>query len=131
MSELIGKLQNKLLEQLRDEWLQRGRPVCVIEGFPGVGKTDLAEHLIAQSQRKCGYVECPEKDIDATSDLLAHLGEKLATVGFPAVADAGQEQKAQLDALGQVLLDPLLIVIDEFQNTLVGLGSLPRPWQSS
>jgi tetratricopeptide (TPR) repeat protein len=125
MSELIGQRQNKLLARLCDEWLQRGRPVCTIEGFPGVGKTDLAERLIALAKRKSVYVECPEKDIDATSDFLAHLGEDLAAADYPAMADAGQDQKAQLNALYETLLEPILIVVDEFQNTMIGRTGKP------
>ncbi len=125
MSELIGTRQNTLLTHLRDEWLQRGRPICLIEGFPGVGKTDLAERLIAQCKCKFVYVECPEIGIDAVSDLLAHLGEQLTNAGYTAMADAGQDEKAQLTALDQILRDPLLIVMDEFQNTLVGRTGKP------
>jgi AAA domain len=125
VAELIGQAQSDLLRQLRTEWLEHGRTVCAIEGFPGVGKTDLAERLIAQSERKFVYVECPENDIDATADLLAHLGEKLANLGYPAMADAGPEPKSLLDALIHILSEPILIVLDEFQNTMVGQTGRP------
>jgi tetratricopeptide (TPR) repeat protein len=125
MSELIGSGQHRLLAKLRDEWLQRGGPICAIEGFPGVGKTDLAERLITKVNKKFVFVECPEKDIDATSDLLAHLGQELASLGYPAMADAGEDHKARLNALHDILLEPILIVVDEFQNTLIGRTGKP------
>ena len=125
MFELIGNRQHKLLAHLRDEWLECGTPICVVEGFPGVGKTDLAERLIAQANRKWVYVECPEKDLDVTSDVLAHLAEKLASIDYPAMADAGQNQTAQLSSLYATLLHPLLIILDEFQNTMVGRTGRP------
>src|SRR5437879_1814494 len=99
MSEFIGKRQIQLLMHLRDEWLPRGRSICIVEGFPGVGKTELAERLITLIPCKSVYIECPDKDLDAASDFLAHLGEELSTIGYSALADASPTQRDQLQAL--------------------------------
>jgi hypothetical protein len=125
VSEFFGKRQSELLQQLRQDWLERGRPICVLEGFPGVGKTEIAERLMAQCQRKYIYVACPEGGTDPTIDFLAHLGEELAVSGFPALADIGNKTKLQLDVLSQILSEPLLIVADEFQNTMLGRSGKP------
>lgn len=125
MPALFGKGQNELLKRLRDQWLPQGPLILLLEGFPGVGKTELADQLISQIQCKSVYLEVPEPHFDATVDPLAHLAEKLGEIGFPEMADADQEQGAKLTALGKILQNQILIVIDEFQNTYVGRTRKP------
>ena len=42
LKKYIGKNRAENLDWLLNVWLKEGPPVCFLEGFPGVGKTDLA-----------------------------------------------------------------------------------------
>ena len=46
MMKLFGTNHRQLLDWLEHQWWPKGPPVCVIEGFPGVGKTRIAEDLL-------------------------------------------------------------------------------------
>ncbi len=41
----FGTQRQQLLEWLKTTWLPDGPPICIVEGFPGVGKTALAGDL--------------------------------------------------------------------------------------
>ena len=45
--QFFGKTRFETLDWLLNVWLKEGPPVCFLQGFPGVGKTDLARDLRA------------------------------------------------------------------------------------
>ncbi|MGH8468279.1 MAG: hypothetical protein ACREX3_22945 [Gammaproteobacteria bacterium] len=52
MLDIIGKVHNDLLNWLAEDWWLNGPAVCVIQGFPGVGKNHVAEVLVQRIQKE-------------------------------------------------------------------------------
>ena len=81
MIQVFGTGHQRLIDWLEKEWWQNGPPVCVIEGFPGVGKTRIAEELLdrlGNLPNSAPMLECPSAGIGLVDDLLLTLAEKLA-----------------------------------------------------
>ena len=83
MLEIIGKAHNDLLNSLVDDWWINGPAVCVIQGFPGVGKTRIAEALVERIQKERNIplairIECPEGPaLGLVDDLYLELAQAL------------------------------------------------------
>ena len=52
LKKYIGKSRAENLEWLVNVWLKDGPPVCFLQGFSGVGKTDLARDLREDRRNK-------------------------------------------------------------------------------
>jgi glycosyltransferase involved in cell wall biosynthesis/tetratricopeptide (TPR) repeat protein len=122
--ELFGKTHQALLERLAGPWKSQGPPVCFLEGFPGVGKSNaLVRHLrmrLAQDV-KAVSLDLPEPGAAQADDLLLRLAQELDLAGIPDVAkalDEGQDLYHVTLALQSVLAQPVLVVWDEFQRAL-------------
>jgi len=66
MTELVGTAHRQLLDWLVQVWWPQGPPVCVIEGFPGVGKTRIAEDLLGRLEASVPLtpmLECPSAGV--------------------------------------------------------------------
>jgi hypothetical protein len=50
MTQLHGREHQALIDWLEHEWWLTGPSICVVEGFPGVGKTRIAEDLMTRLQ---------------------------------------------------------------------------------
>jgi tetratricopeptide (TPR) repeat protein len=117
MGSLVGAQHNTLLDWLATGWRTEGPRVCVIEGFPGVGKTRVAEDL---SDRLAAAADpplivrtvCPSSQTGLIDDLLLNLAQEFAEAGEPSLAD-----RLDVPTLHQLLARRVLLIIDEFQNS--------------
>jgi len=110
---MLGEKHKAIANWLANDWCSDNRRICVIEGFSGVGKTEVAsefERLVPIDAR----VDAPESgELD---DLLLDLSEQLAAKGHQELADAINCGKPTEAAFEAILLKPVRIVIDEFQR---------------
>ena len=120
---VIGQRQRDLLTWLRDKWMHDGPNVCFVEGFSGVGKTQVARVLL-QSMGIIGTtavrVDMPDMETNSIDDLLLDLASDLDLNNHHQLVDAIDKGQDLLKALEQFLfLNPVLIIIDEFQRALM------------
>lgn len=118
--EIVGKQHHKLLTWLRDTWIPAGPPVCFLEGFPGVGKSELTRQLSAISSVKVVPLEIPDSSSITAEDLLLNLAQAWNEAGNSELADVIAAGKDPLLTLARLLQNPVLIVMDEFQNAMTG-----------
>ena len=107
---------------LRDNWLPDGLPVCVIEGFSGVGKSRLARWLTRESSLPAVMVQIAEGGL-GLDDALVELAVALDDLGFPAMSM--RDDGNLLKGLEEVLRRPVLLVIDNFEHMLDTATGLP------
>lgn len=123
---LIGKQHNELVEWLSSAWWQPGEfPVAVLQGFPGAGKTEIADRITQELATtmpsvKVIRVTCPPSKLTAMHDLMLLIAGALVLKG-----DRRLEKELTEETLLAILEGPVLIVADEFQETFEQ-GS-PRP----
>ena len=126
---LIGKEHNAHLDWLYDKWFsQSNSPVCFLEGFSGTGKTTIARALLERAisdKYTAVMITAPESKKDLTDDLLLDLAATLNAAGRKELANAIENNRPLLDVLSIIINDPILIIIDEFQNTMYGPRSMP------
>ncbi|MCU9952603.1 glycosyltransferase [Burkholderia sp. BKH01] len=113
---MLGKKHQVIANWLVDDWKNDNRRVCVIEGFSGVGKTEVASEFERRAPIDA-RVDAPESgEID---DLMLDLAEQLAVQGHEELSNAINDgSKTTEAALESVLLKPVRIVIDEFQRMI-------------
>ncbi|SDD96920.1 tetratricopeptide repeat protein [Actinokineospora iranica] len=111
-----------LLTWLATEWPRTGPCVCLVEGFPGVGKTHLSDQLVARAKdRKFIDVEIPEGQT-SFHDLMLAVRQALlrgTDLSVPPGADI-------LQFLRIALREPITIRIDDFQYCMDAHGD-PLP----
>ena len=75
MASLFGTEYLALIEWLCGEWWNSGPGICIVEGFPGVGKTRVAEEAASRLEQKHGistaWSECPENQTGSSELLIA------------------------------------------------------------
>ncbi|MFE4106677.1 CHAT domain-containing protein [Almyronema epifaneia] len=128
-SGLIGKSHNAHLGWFLNTWVSTGNnaPVCFLEGFPGTGKTTIADELLVRmnaSRIPAIMIEAPETDGDPTDDLLLNLAMELNSVGQDELANAIENNRPLLDVLSNIVNDPILIIVDEFQRSMKGTRAI-------
>jgi hypothetical protein len=122
-----GKRRAEIQNRLLNEWLPKGPPVAILQGFPGCGKSQLALSVLTQASRS---IDLQEPQSNSPDDFLLDLAIILEAKGLPDMAkeiDNGKNAnlgKAFLDLLRR---EPILIVVDEFQRFLPKDKSLPPP----
>jgi tetratricopeptide (TPR) repeat protein len=129
---VFGIKHRTLTDWLKDDWWSKGPPVCVISGFPGSGKTEIAVQAMnalkqARPELPIAFFNCIASKSNQADDLLLTITEELA-------ADGDREPLEQLErgedvaAIFSRILAPLrLIVADEAQRLLIGsTGSMPK-----
>ena len=110
---LIGDQHNAWLKWLVEKWWGDESPVCLLQGFPGVGKTRLADELEDQlKDRKTFRCHCPTFGVGVFDDLILTLASEFANKGDERLANSLNPK-----TLGDLLREPILIVIDEFQQS--------------
>jgi glycosyltransferase involved in cell wall biosynthesis/tetratricopeptide (TPR) repeat protein len=116
----VGKAHNALLKWFSEAWLQKGPPVCFLEGFSGTGKTALARQLMSNTSRalKAVLVNIPESDFVSIDDLLLNLATELSIVGRKELADAVNTGSSLLAVLEDILSSKVLIIVDDVQRAL-------------
>lgn len=124
---LIGKEHNAHLDWLLNSWLDGSSPVCFLEGFPGTGKTTIARELLTRgvsAKLTSVMITAPETDRDPTDDLLLDLAMELNSAGRNELAQAIENNRPLLDVLSTIVNDPILIIIDEFQRSMMGTRAI-------
>ena len=112
---MLGEKHRAIVEWLANDWSSDDRRICVVEGFSGVGKTEVAYELERRTS-VAARVDAPESgDLD---DLLLALSEQLAASGNLELANTVSTGKSVEVAFEALLLKPVRIVIDEFQRML-------------
>jgi hypothetical protein len=125
MARLFGHGHQQLINWLAQEWWPQGPSICVVEGFPGVGKTRVAEELMARlgdTLKLSPLVECPTGSMGLLDDLLLALAEVLADQGDDRLADGLSPL-----TLKAILAEPVLLVIDELQRGFLPGTGKPNP----
>lgn len=123
----FGAERQQLFDWLTQKWMAKGAVACFIEGFPGVGKTDMAAELSAHAESTRGwvsiYVEVLDEAVPSLINALHEVADLLASRGKPAMLEAfTQENPNPAYALEQALREQVLIVIDEAGRLLGNNG---------
>ena len=87
MKQFIGKNRADNLKWLVQKWLNAGPPVCFLQGFAGVGKTDLARDfrdLAEKAGRKPAVInEVADRATPDVRESLMELSILLSQQGLP------------------------------------------------
>ena len=111
-----------ILRWLQNDWRRVGPCVCCIQGFSGIGKSHTADLLMASgSFQESSLVEIPEGRT-SFQDFLLLVNESLDRDLNMRLVIGGDLALA----LEKIMLSPVLLVIDEFQNCLE-LDGTPLP----
>src|SRR5664280_2687163 len=105
------------------QWLSKGPPVAVLEGFHGVGKTDSVIKLLQYAGLPSAHVLATSSGDLGLQDLLLNVAGELEVNGSSLMADALGED--QLTMLGAALRQSCLVVIDDFTELLDSETALP------
>jgi glycosyltransferase involved in cell wall biosynthesis/tetratricopeptide (TPR) repeat protein len=120
MEHNLGNAQIDLLKWLTGNWLTAGKPICFLEGFPGIGKTTIARELQVQLKppHQVIRVDMPGSETDPIGDLLLEVATSLHEVGRNEIASAieGGRDKAASALVSLLHSSPVVIVVDEFQR---------------
>src|SRR5712691_4878769 len=124
MQRYFGKRYSELSIWLSKTWLKEGKPVCIIEGFPGVGKTSLSGGLLHLPGWKVVKIDIPDAEFIQANTLLLDLAQEFWLKGFHEMAEAVDRGPTALSfALEGLLRKPVLIIFDNFQHAFVeGFG---------
>lgn len=119
----FGAQRQQLLDWLGTTWLRDGPPICIVEGFPGVGKTALAGDLCDAAKRDGGYPTCFEEVTNrpnpSLTDLFLDLAANLNGHCHQPDMEAALLADGELNlarALDRALRHEVLIVIDDVQR---------------
>ncbi len=122
MKQFIGKNRAENLAWLVNVWLRSGPPVCFLQGFSGVGKTDLARDfrdLAEQAGWKLAVInEVADRATTDFVECLMELSVALSRQGLPEMEQVLFEQaEPNLGyALEKALQRPVVIILDEAQR---------------
>ena len=124
----FGAGRQELFDWLTRGWFTEGPVACFVEGFPGVGKSDLAAALSTHVESTRGwtsiYVEVPDQAAPSFNDALLEVAELLASRGkTEMLAAMAQANPNPAYALERALRDDVLIVIDETGRLLGNDGN--------
>lgn len=135
MTDLYGRKHQELLGWLGGSWWQETPAICWIEGFPGVGKTELQRQLSAQlgeQSIRTAYVNLLDEGVNQLGDLFLKLAQAFAEAGHGGLAkkiDEGAAQpQVQQELLAILTRKPLLLVLDDFQHTFDANGEPSKPF---
>src|SRR4051812_25505751 len=116
----LGKQHSTLVEWLVNDWWSSSAPVAVIQGFPGVGKTEIAIQAMTMLDQKVPsllniLVHCPESILGIIDDLLLNIAEALAFVGDQEIMRRVEQGDNSSSIIRGIMTSPRLIIIDESQ----------------
>ena len=76
MEIILGQKQKVLLDFLANEWIENGPNVCCLEGFSGVGKTEIARFFMD----KIDKMGIPSVMVNNPYHGLSHLADLMLTL---------------------------------------------------
>ncbi|MEO0639997.1 MAG: ATP-binding protein [Bacteroidota bacterium] len=127
---MIGENHKKIYDWLVQTWIPYGNNVCILEGFPGVGKTFLSQKVAQAFDGTSVFITATEASKESMEEVIFDLAFELDLQGNKKLADAIDKGENFRNTLIRILQEPILIIIDEFQEIL---GSdeevLPRDWR--
>src|ERR1700688_843835 len=86
--QYLGKNRAATLDWLLNSWLKEGPSVCFLQGFPGVGKSDLARDFRASVEKqgkwqKAVINEIADRPTPSLVESLMELSVVLSNQGLP------------------------------------------------
>ena len=134
LKKYIGRNRAENLDWLVNEWLTTGPPVCFLQGFSGVGKTDLARDLRdAAEKQNCWEQavinEISDRPTPSVIESLMELSATLSSQGLPEMERVlFEEANPNLAfALEKALQRPVIIILDEAQRFFKTDSGSPLP----
>ena len=119
IGKFYGEKREEILDRLVKKWLSGGRPVAILQGFPGCGKSQLAREVAEKAERTLAPIEPQLESTDIIQDLFLDLAIELEQKGSPRLAqefDKGEKADFSKALLDTIRYDNVLIIIDEFQR---------------
>ncbi|HEV2851352.1 MAG TPA: TIR domain-containing protein [Thermoanaerobaculia bacterium] len=130
----IGKNRAENLKWLTDVWLKVGPPVCFLQGFAGVGKTDLARDFRELAERQGNWQhavinEVADRANPSVLESLMELSVVLSQQGMPEMEQVLFEETHPnlAHALEKALKRPVVIIFDEAQRFFRADSGVPLP----
>jgi tetratricopeptide (TPR) repeat protein len=130
----IGKNRAENLGWLIDVWLKDGPPVCFLQGFAGVGKTDLARDVRELAERSGDWQhavinEVADRATPSVLESLMELSMILSQQGMPEMEQVLFEESHPnlAHALEKALKRPVIIIFDEAQRFFRADSGVPLP----
>jgi len=136
----IGKNRAENLDWLLNVWLREGPPVCFLQGFSGVGKSDLARDFreLAEKQQwpdkqpkwqQAVINEIADRPTPSFLESLMGLSSTLSQQGLPEMEKILFEQinPNLAYALEKALQRPVIIILDEAQRFFRDNSGAPLP----
>jgi tetratricopeptide (TPR) repeat protein len=134
LKKYIGKNRAENLDWLLNVWLKEGPPVCFLQGFSGVGKTDLARDFreLAEKQGKWQHAVINEIADRATPSVLESLMELSVALSQQGLAEMETVLFEQTNpnlgyAVERALQRPVVIILDEAQRFFRADSGTPLP----
>jgi len=133
MKSYLGRSRKDTLDWLLNIWTKQGPPICFLDGFPGVGKTDLAIELLNSIERRGGWDHAVIDEISEGSssvvDALMELSSRLSGQGLPEMETVLWTETRPLPghAFEKALQRPVVIVIDQAQRLFLQNRGAPVP----
>jgi tetratricopeptide (TPR) repeat protein len=133
VSKHRGKQRGELLHYFATEWLPKGPPVAILQGFPGCGKSQLSIEIAASAPRSLEPFE-PQTEIqDPSFDMLVEIANALAREEIPDLMvelEKGSDSNLFNALLDVLRREQILIIVDEFQRLFSDKDTLPPVgWQ--
>ena len=131
MKNLFGEQHKALATWLSGSWWQDGPPVAAIQGFPGLGKTAIAEHVLSERAKHFPdlttvIIDCPELTAALVDDLVLGLAEAFDAKGDGVVLRALEERYDAERVFLKLLMQPRLIILDEAQRLMGETSGTPK-----
>src|SRR5271157_5618550 len=134
LKKYIGKNRAENLDWLLNVWLKEGPSVCFLQGFSGVGKTDLARDLreLAEKQGRWRHAVINEVADRTTPSVLESLMELSVALSHQGLAEMEAVLFEQTNpnlgyAVEKALQSPVVVILDEAQRFFRADSGTPLP----
>ncbi|SIO56974.1 Glycosyltransferase involved in cell wall bisynthesis [Paraburkholderia phenazinium] len=118
----FGSERKNHLEWLSNDWRIKGPNVCFLEGFPGVGKSDLVAEVVTAFESTSEWTvvtyEIPDRPSILIVDVWLDIADQLAHQNRPKMQEVmlGEDEGNPAFAIEKALNRNVLIVLDEAQR---------------